>query len=124
MSQATNVLDRIIAQEDFDSEYTNKSTSEYSIMGVKAEKLFDDLSDEEKFRYSDFDQNGYNLLNIWNVTWVYIPLFQDWFMIVDDCYKPEFLCYTQDNIEYTIDTNTFKVYSKIHNYENIRTVTM
>jgi hypothetical protein len=80
MSLATETLDRIRQQEEFTSSYTTSAISEYGIMNVHEDELFNDLTHEQKLDYSD-RSGAYPVLNIWKKHWMYLPELDQWVLV-------------------------------------------
>jgi hypothetical protein len=116
MTQAAEVLQRIINRENFDSDYTVAAKSDlYSYMSVKAQDLFNALSEEERHTFAQD-----NILNIWDKTWRYIPYFKEWILIHSSNlwnssydYGPEFVFKEFNNENYIIDTDLGILYKEV-----------
>lgn len=80
MSLATKTLDRIRRQENFHSSYTTPATSKYGIMQVDEDGIFEALTQDDKFNYSD-RSGAYPVLNIWKKHWMYLAELDQWVLI-------------------------------------------
>jgi hypothetical protein len=80
MSLATETLDRIRRQENFHSSYTTPATSEYGIMQVDEDGIFEALTQDDKLNYSDCS-GAYPVLNIWKKHWMFVPELDQWILV-------------------------------------------
>lgn len=121
MTQAAEILQRIVNRENFDSEYTVAADpNAYSIMRVDALKIFNELTPEEKIKFSDQGDSGWRFLNIWERVWYFVPLFSKWVCVSTDniynqnlSWNPDFVMYTFKDEEYVIDVENLKIFKEI-----------
>lgn len=116
MSLATETLDRIRRQEKFESIYTTPATSEYGIMQVEECALFNDLSHDEKLRYSD-RAGKYPTLNIWKNHWMYVLELDRWVLVgqantfrSENSWYPEFVRLDDG---YLLDVENAQLYATV-----------
>lgn len=100
-------------ESNFDSPYSSRGKG-YHIMKVNASKVFDDLSQEDKLRFSIKPIN-YPVLNIWTKTWMYITELEKWELISsthpfkhDLSYNPSFVILDDEYILYVEDEVLYK----------------
>lgn len=76
--KAVEVLQKLQNEEfDFESEYTSLSKTRFD---VHDDKVFEDLSQEDKLKYSNIAKMR-PILNIFKNTWMYIEEFNMWLLI-------------------------------------------
>jgi hypothetical protein len=95
MTAAANALTRIRKLEVFESEYTTIPKSEYGIMSVDDEKLFDDLTHQEKLSFAKCE-NTRHVLNIFTHVWVWVEEVGKWVLIHKDDPYNHYRSYTPD----------------------------
>jgi hypothetical protein len=121
MTQAAEVLQRIINRENFDSEYTVAANSEtYSVMRVDPLKIFYELTQVEKINFAEEMPKGWLSLNIWNIVWYWIPDFSKWLCVsTDNVYNaslgwhPDFVVTTFEEEEYIIDVENLRIFKEV-----------
>lgn len=121
MTQAAEVLQRIINRENFDSEYTVAvGSNSYSIIRVDSMKIFSELTPEEKIRFSNQEDFGWRFLNIWEKVWYFVPLFSEWVCVSTGSiynqnlgWYPDFVMHTFENEDYLIDVENLKVFKEV-----------
>jgi len=98
----------------FDSNYTKKPVGELGIMSVDSERLFNDLSPEQRQRYASKDENGILTLDLWSSVYQYYPdPINDWVLVsrpnmfrAELSYNPDYIHYN----EYLINVGTGRVF--------------
>jgi hypothetical protein len=102
-----------LSKANFTSEYTN---FENDIFKVDEDKLFNDLSQEEKISFS-FKEDKYYCLNIWEKTWMYIEELDQWVLIsqyntwrAEHSWNPY---YVSINNDYILDVANEQLYKKV-----------
>jgi hypothetical protein len=121
MTKAAEVLQKIINGEKFDSEYTKTPDPDsFSIMKVDSKRLFEDLTDSEKFEFAEDIGNGWFHLNVWEKIWYWIPHFSTWVLIANGnmwdsrfSYEPDYIPWETNGESYIIDTNETKVFKEV-----------
>ena len=117
-TEAYQIVKRILSGDnDFDSHYTSKSKG-FSIMQVKDEDIFNDLTEEEKLELADIT-NKFPILNIWTHTWVYV--LNKWVLIsalntwdTSWSYNPDFVYVKND---YLLNTQDLSLYKRVSQEE-------
>jgi hypothetical protein len=98
----------------FDSNYTKKPVGELGIMSVDSERLFNDLSPEQRQRYASRDENGILTLDLWSSIYqYYLDPINDWVLVsrlnmfsAKLSYNPDYIDYN----EYLINVATGTVF--------------
>lgn len=121
MTQAAEVLQKIINRENFDSDYTVAANSEtYSIMRVNPLKIFYELTQGEKIKFSEELPNGWLSLNIWNRVWYWIADLEKWICVsADNVYNaslswhPDYVMASIEDEDYLIDVENLRIFKEV-----------
>lgn len=115
MTLAAQVLTRIRNNEVFDSDYTKIPTHEFGIMNVDDSRLFEDLSQEERLKFSD--NGNYPMLNIFANIYLFVTDLNLWVLVhrhntwnACDSYNHKFLTLERDDKNYLLDVEQKKLY--------------
>lgn len=134
MSKAAEILQRIVDNNNnglannFDSEYTKARSEDnlISIMHVDSERLFNDLTPDEKihFSYKDEKNHDWPYLCIWDRGWIYVPPFDNWYLVqIDNLWDSrnnveiDYKLVLWEGCDYLIDVDNCRLFKEVRTNE-------